>query len=375
MKRLVLIFENLYNHHLVKDVGQLPYLLGKYYNYCSAIACRKRDTYTHLDSGMRELQLDFTISSYLYLLRNARNIDICMLFHIRAKSVYQGLLYKLLNPGCFFYIKADTTEKVLPYVTKAGRNPVAQAYNRFFFRWFVKKVDLVSFETRQVYETIDEIPSNKKIYLPNGFDTNFPKMLGLTQKMYSEKKDLILCCARHGTEQKNSELLLDVLKSLQLPDSWHVVFAGEATREFQNAVDQLKTECPHLADKVVLTGNISDRKQLYELYNDAKIFCLPSRWESWGLVCTEALYFGCALIMTREVISADDLTNFGEAGVLAGTENSGEWAAVLQGLVSDPKLGEFYSMKGRDHFATHFAWPDTLELLVKHFPSNNSPAL
>jgi glycosyltransferase involved in cell wall biosynthesis len=375
MKRLVLIFENLYNHHLVKDVGQLPYLLGKYYNYSSTIACRKRDEYTHLDSGMQELQLDFTVSSYVYLLLNARTIDICMLFHIRAKSVYQGLLYKLLNPGGFLYIKADTTEKVLSYVTKEGRNPLAQTYNRFFFRWFVKKVDLVSFETRQVYEAIDIIPTNKKIYLPNGFDTRFPEMLGLKQKTYSEKKDLILCCARHGTEQKNSELLLDVLKSIQLPESWHVVFAGEVTKKFQHAVDQLKTDYPYLAHKVVLTGNISDRKQLYELYNEAKIFCLPSRWESWGLVCTEALYFGCALIMTREVISANDLTNFGEAGMLAGTGNTREWTESLQRLVSDPKLCEFYSIQGRNHFDTHFAWPDTLESLVKYFPSNNSPSL
>ena len=37
MKKLVLIFENLYNYHLVKDVGQSPYMLGKYFNYDATI--------------------------------------------------------------------------------------------------------------------------------------------------------------------------------------------------------------------------------------------------------------------------------------------------------------------------------------------------
>lgn len=373
MKRLVLVFEKLLNVHLVKDVGQIPYLLGRYFGFSVSIACMNIDRYTHLNNEVKGLKLHFvTLSSYIYLIFNARKIDVCMLFHIRAKSIYQGILYKLLNPKGFLYIKSDLKDTVLPLIASDKRSAWAQAYNQLIYNYFIRIVDLVSFETLQVYSSITSIPEQKKFYLPNGFDITLPEYYGISPKAISGKQNIILCIARHGAEQKNSELLLQAIEKIPDMGSWKIVFAGEATSDFIAYCDTFRLNNVRHADKIELLGQITDRKRLFELYNDSKIFCLPSRWESWGLVCTEALYFGCVLVMTREVISAPDLTNNGKAGLLAGNENSEEWASVLQKLMNEPEHMERYSVLGKKHFDKHFAWPDALAPLAQRLASRDA---
>jgi len=374
MKKLVLVFEKLLNIHLVKDVGQIPYLLGRHFGFDASIACMNIDTYEHAETTVKGLKLEFTNSgSYLYLILHARKIDVCMLFHIRAKSIYQGLIYKLLNPHGFLYVKSDLKDSVVPLVAQGKRGVLAQAYNRLLYNCFCRIVDLVSFETMSVFRAITSIADHKKMYLPNGFDVTLPQSLGVQPKHFTDKQDIILCVARHGTEQKNSELLLQALEKIDDMGAWKLIFAGEANQGFRNYCQEFLKRNPHHAGKVILTGEISDRKQLFELYNQARIFCLPSRWESWGLVCTEALYFGCALVMTREVVSAPDLTDNGKAGVLAGNEDAGEWAEVLQKLMHDPSLVELYSRRGSAHFNTLFCWPEALAPLAKRINATKEP--
>ncbi len=366
MKRLDLIFEKLLNLHLVKDVGQIPYLLGKYFDFSSSIICKNNDDYDYFGGDIHRPKLIFVRwSSYFYLIRNAGKIDVLMLFHIRHKSLYQGILYKLLNPGGFFYLKADLKEVVPPFIETGRRNAISQAYNKTVYSLFARMVDLVSFETKRVFDGVESIPDNKKIYLPNGFDVTLPQQLGVRPKGIAGKKDMILCVARHGAEQKNSELLLRVLGKIEDMGSWKLAFVGPCTREFLEGCEKFRLEHPRHADKIFLAGEISDRKLLFEYYNDAKIFCLPSRWESWGIVCTEALYFGCALIMTREITSAPDLTDNGRVGLLAGNDDVDDWTRVLRELMSDPARLEYLSAEGRRHFDGHFAWPKALEPLVQ----------
>jgi glycosyltransferase involved in cell wall biosynthesis len=364
MKRLDLIFEKLVNLHLVKDVGQIPYLLGKFFGFSASIVCKNNDVYDYFQEKGPQL-IFVRWSSYFHLILNARKIDVLMLFHIRHKSLYQGILYKLINPKGFFYLKADLKEVLPPLIERGRRNIISHTYNKAVYALFSRMVDLVSFETRKVFSGIESIPDHKKIYLPNGFDVTLPEQMGILPKSIAAKKDIILSVARHGSEQKNSELLIKVLEQIKDMGSWKLVFVGPATKEFIQCCDTFRLEHPRHADKILLAGEVKNRKQLFDFYNDAKIFCLPSRWESWGIVCTEALYFGCVLVMTREVTSSSDLTDQGRTGLLAGNEDVDDWTNVLQGLMNDQARLEYLSIEGRRHFDKLFAWPKALEPLAR----------
>lgn len=371
-KRFVLLFDALQNVHLHKDVGQIPHQLQKHFGYEAEIVCHKNeDRYLYLDEELKGLKLRFITSSPLYyLLKNARNIDVLMLFHVKTESIYATLLYKLLNPAGFVYVKYDLPDHELLYAAWGNRNILTQLKRSVLFKMFVRKLDLLSVECRQVYERLTRIPASKKIHLPNGFAPEIPAYYGIIPKPFAEKENIILLVGRHGSKQKNSELLLKVLEKLGDIGDWQVFFVGPLTDEFEQLKNTFLSEHPHYRGKVHFPGNISDKKLLFDYYNRAKVFCLPSRWESWGLVCGEALFFGCVLVMTQEVSSSLDLTDNGQAGLMVATEDTDAWAMTLHNLMHDPSRLKHYFVQGKTHFDNHFSWPRALSPLVQRLSSS-----
>lgn len=55
-------------------------------------------------------------------------------------------------------------------------------------------------------------------------------------------------------------------------------------------------------------------EQLAGLYQSARLFCLPSLWEHWGLVVHEAALSGCPLLLSKHIGAADDLLVEGKNG-------------------------------------------------------------
>lgn len=55
-------------------------------------------------------------------------------------------------------------------------------------------------------------------------------------------------------------------------------------------------------------------EQLAGLYQQARLFCLPSFSEHWGLVVHEAALSGCQLLLSKTIGAADDLLSIGGNG-------------------------------------------------------------
>ena len=82
----------------------------------------------------------------------------------------------------------------------------------------------------------------------------------------------------------------------------------------------VKSLKPYLADKIILTGNIMDRNQLYSYYQRAKIICMTSRTEGAGIARLEAMYFGAYPVITRYSSFADDTTNYEKCGTIVSSD-------------------------------------------------------
>ena len=85
-------------------------------------------------------------------------------------------------------------------------------------------------------------------------------------KTLEEKENIILTVGRLGTEAKNTELLLETLKEIDLKD-WKVYLVGSIDKRFVNYKENFFKENPSLIDKIIFTGEIKDRKELYKYYN------------------------------------------------------------------------------------------------------------
>ena len=261
------------------------------------------------------------------------------------------------------YVKYDLTDHELGYATWGNKNFISQLKRTVLFKMFLPKLDIFSMECRRVYDRFTKVPAVKMMHVPNGFDPEIAAYYGVVPKPFELKENIILLVGRHGTRQKNSELLLRVLAQLGDIGDWQVYFIGPMTDDFQHLKNGFLEDHPAYREKVHFPGAISDKKILFEYYNRARIFCLPSRWESWGLVCVEALYFGNVLVMTKEVESSFDLTDDGRVGFAVAGESPDAWADKLTMLMHNPEVLSQYSRKASEYFHAKFVWKNILSKL------------
>ena len=357
----VTIFPETENVHLVKDVGMIPYIMYKYFGYNSKIVCYKNNqNYEYLENEVKGLKIEFLEKKtgyaikdgIMYLLKNSRKIDVLHLFHLSKRSLYWILVYKLLNPKGKVYLKLD-----------ANKNIKAFDYHKKSLKGYIKRkvlssclssCNLISVETKHLYNYLRENWNLDVEYIPNGFYDN-----GKRQEVnYCEKENIILTVGRIGTYEKATEILLKGFKqaSEKIPD-WTLKIIGPIEKSFYEYIDNFFKENPQLKNKISFTGSISDREKLDAEYRKAKIFCLTSRWESFGLVLTEAIKNGCFLI-TSSVESALDLTKNGELGKIFDVDDYEQLGAILEQICNNQDLIE-WSIKDIQDFAyENFYWPN-----------------
>lgn len=71
---------------------------------------------------------------------------------------------------------------------------------------------------------------------------------------------------------------------------------------------------------IIFTGFI-DNESLGRIYQDSDVFILPSKYEPWGLVVEEALYWGLPVIVSSRVGSADDMVKNLGTGIIFESQN------------------------------------------------------
>jgi glycosyltransferase involved in cell wall biosynthesis len=286
-----------------------------------------------------------------------------MLFHISTETIYRGLLYKAVNPGGCLYVKADMSGDVIRYAQWGERNFITQAKRMFLFSRFVPRVDIVSFETERSYRGVNTIPQEKKLLLPNGFDPDFIDWYGVRRRSFAEKENLILLVARHGDYAKNSELLLDALEVMVDLGDWQVWFVGPMTFEFEKRKNRFLNQFPHLTEKVKFTGQIDDKRQLFELYNRAKILCLTSRWEGFPNVAVEALAFGMIPMMPDSIACTADIVDHGRCGIEFRQNNRDGLLIALKSILAQENELELMAQRAQQHFNRSFCWQNSLKNL------------
>lgn len=91
--------------------------------------------------------------------------------------------------------------------------------------------------------------------------------------------------------------------------------------DFEKYMERWFERFPDMRSRVKLAGSITDRKKIMALYREAKIFVLPSRWESYGIVLMEAGLAGDFLICS-DIPSSRELTaDFAFAGHFAADDS------------------------------------------------------
>jgi glycosyltransferase involved in cell wall biosynthesis len=142
----------------------------------------------------------------------------------------------------------------------------------------------------------------------------------------------ILLSVGRMTEQKNQTCLIEAFGRIagQFPE-WRLRIAGDGP--LRNAL-MAQIERLGLAERVQLPGNIADIGAEYE---NADLFVLPSRYESFGLATAEAILHGVPAVGFAGCPGTNELIRPGENGLLVeGNGDVDALAATLSMLMGNP---------------------------------------
>ena len=304
------------NVDLIKDEGQIPYTLCANHNVDAAIvACHIDRKTANLKSvkGLKvshfPLLVNNALTGAVYLLFNARKIDWLNIYFAGRQAYCWTKLYKCLNPKGHVYLKLDMDFRGCSLYEESEKE-------RAVFRRNTEIVDIVSVESEAVKNRIQKYAAKDILLIENGISR-----LDFNPKVDQPRENVFITVGRLGTRQKATEILLQAFADSADRHDWKLKLVGKVDEKFKPYIDMFFQKHPELKNRVIFTGEIKDREQLYGEYCRAKVFVLPSRWESFGLSCGEALCCGCRLILTDTIPPAKEMTNNGRYGKIIEAEN------------------------------------------------------
>jgi len=206
----------------------------------------------------------------------------------------------------------------------------------------VNHADAVITLTENLRERILSYSDADPIVIPNGthpyFDDLFAPSSGERGRKLLFVGDLF--------ENKAVDLIIKAVHELhrEYPDvSLTIVGDGEESAKLRG----LAGECPYIE----FTGRLS-REEIRGHMRDARILCLPSYRESFGIVCAEAMKQGLAVVFRKNTC----LHGMGTDGEdYASFEDDDEFFSVLRSLVDDIDRTEKMAASGQE-LASAWTW-------------------
>lgn len=363
------IFPAAENVHLTKDVGMIPYVLGRDYGYDASLVCFTNGKYPTRKSLMPFLKLtllgenrkyiitrpSFRVMKYLF--HNANKIDVLNLYHLTYETILYAVVYRLFYRKGKVYLKLDMDSDA--FMRRKRRYSISRL---FLFNFLLGKItDIVSYEVSKAEKVLKtELPALREriIHIPNGIDDGGEFVRDVPRSTFERKEDLIISVGRIGSFQKNNQMLLEALLRVDLR-RWKVVFIGPISESFQQYISDFFQKNPAYRKSISFTGLIEERIVLYSWYNRAKVFCLTSRSESFGIVFLEAMYYG-NFIITTNVYSSKDIVFSESVGQIVESEI--DLSEKIQRII-DGNMNISTTYEERTTYSSIFSWTRILSLL------------
>src|SRR3989338_6771480 len=201
-----------------------------------------------------------------------------------------------------------------------------------------KFYDVINKSVKVIYIGVDTKlfnPSNRMIY-------NIE-----IRKKFNIPLDSCLILFAGAMERKGLSFLLKSLKLLK-EENIFLIIAGKGDRKYY----QREAESFGVYNLIRFAGHRSD---IHKFYASADIFVLPTIYEPFGMVVTEAMASGLPVVVSRQA-GASELITEGEDGILIkNADDHEEIAHILMPLVKDKDLREKIGYKARLK-AELFSW-------------------
>lgn len=157
-----------------------------------------------------------------------------------------------------------------------------------------------------------------------------------------QKENVVLFVGRLSNPQKNVTGFIDVWHRFsRLHPDWQALVVGDGEHaEYIRRYARKKR-----VERLSFEGNKPDVAQYYKR---AKILCMTSSYEGWGMVLTEAMAYCCVPVLYDSYEAARDIVTSGSNGFLIPPFDKNEMVAALDLLASDQEMRLEMAASGRN---------------------------
>jgi len=162
--------------------------------------------------------------------------------------------------------------------------------------------------------------------------------------------------------RKGFDMLIAALATLKdLP--WRLTIAGDRTRDL-NAAARLDADIAShdLGEQIAVLGAVPD-EQIIELYNEADLFVLASRFEGYGMALAEAIAHGMPVVSTTGGAIPEAVPP--GAGLLVPPDDAHALARALRQVIADPADRNRLASAARAAAARLPTWQDSARLFSR----------
>lgn len=337
--KFITVFTNFEEIHLTKDVGMIPAAFANYNNAKSFIFywSKKRSEISHVYGEnfiLSPILSRFKIIYYIKMILKVIYLqpDCVNLYHLKKETYFLSLIFSIFR--ITIYTKMDMNSTKFPNFIKLASGDKSLKSKLLLF--LLDNIHVLSTEHRKFHSKMCELSclKNKTIYLPNAvYENSIP----IKPKLDAVRENIILVVGRFGDYQKNHELLLQSLESINSTKGWEIKLIGSMDDNFKHKFDLFKHKKPIMACNIEYLGVLS-RDELFNYYSKSKILLVTSRIEGMSLAMVEASCMGMALL-TTDIDGSDILTNNGYFGKVIKQDSLSELLIELESIFD---TGHYY---------------------------------
>lgn len=103
-------------------------------------------------------------------------------------------------------------------------------------------------------------------------------------------------------------------------------------------------------------------------YENASIFCMPTKIEPFGIVFVEAFFYKLPVISTN-IGALPEIVSNGESGYLINYNDTSDLTEKLKTLIGNPDLCKTFGERGYESVKNKYTWDNTAQNIKKHINS------
>jgi len=206
-----------------------------------------------------------------------------------------------------------------------------------------------------IKEQLKSVNCGNMLVIPNAVDCSL-------MHLKTTEKNYILYLGRIDIYQKGIDVLLKSFSKIAKHKDVKLIIAGSGKeKDIDNLRNLIRTL--DLENRVDFVGRIFNREK-NELLSSCLFVCMPSRFESWGIVAIEAAACGKPVIGTK-IFGLCDSIKDSKTGILVESDNPDELYRAMIRLIESEDLRRRFGENGKI-WAQNFRW-DTVAQIQENF--------